>query len=140
MLYDASHNETGLAGAQVCGSALYPADGDSVYAVIRMPNMSCGITVEAGNGKPYLRFTPAIQVPAAGREGFERFQFECDDEEMVDLKFDPKDGEVVLRRPLSGLSVPEVERVLKPTMAWLNAIVYPQVMGYIEGAYAKREA
>lgn len=135
MLCEASKNETGLAGAQVCGHTLYPADGDSVFTVIRMPHVSCGVTVEKGVNKPYLRLAPGIQVPVEGRAGFERFLFECDDDEMVDLKFDAKDGEIVVNRPLAGLSAADVERALTPALAWVDQVVYPEVMGYVAGLY-----
>lgn len=132
-------NELGsLIGATVCGQTLRPCDDDSAYAVFHMRNVTCGATVEKGSQRPYLRLTPALQVPRKGRRDFERFLFECDDDAMLDLRFDENDGEITLRRDLRNLSVETIEGELAPLLAWIDKGVYPQVMGYIADLYANK--
>lgn len=131
-------NELGsLIGAAVCGQTLRPCDDDSAYAVFRMRNVTCGVTVEKGKQHPYLRLTPALQVPRKGRKNFERFLFNCDDDAMIDLRFDERDGEITLRRDLRDPLSPEsVEDELAPLLAWIDESMYPQVMAYIASLYA----
>ena len=65
--------ELGIEGTVLCGQTLWPFDDDAVYAVYRLENLSCGLTVEKGSKSPYLRLTPGIQLPPELRDGFERF-------------------------------------------------------------------
>ena len=129
-------NELGsLIGATVCGQTLRACDDDSAYAVFRMRNVTCGVTVEKGTQRPYLRLTPALQIPRKGRRNFERFLFECDDDALLDLRFDERDGEITLRRDLRNLRPETIEAELAPLLAWIDKDVYPQVMGYVAGLY-----
>jgi len=127
--------ELGLEGTVVCGETLKPFDEDAVYAIYRMSNAVCGLTVEKGSKNPYLRLTPGIQVPKELRDGFERFQFECDDDGMLDLSIDRKDGELVLRRDLRNLQPETIERTLAPALAWVNDVAYPAIMAHIAAYY-----
>ena len=139
MLINAEKNETGLVGKEIAGVTWRAADGDSVYAIFRLQHLSCGVTIEKGSQTPYLRFTPSVQIPREARRGFERFQFVCDDEEMIDLSFDPKDGEIVLRRDIRDYDPQTIERALMPELAWFDEHFYPLVIDYVANVYSKKE-
>ena len=81
-----------------------------------------------------------MQIPREARRGFERFQFECDDEEMVELSFQPKYGEVVLRRDIRDYEPQTIERTLMPKLAWFDEHFYPLVIDYVASVYSKKEA
>lgn len=135
-----STTELGLEGARVCGQVLAPCDGDSVYAIYRMKNCSCGLTVEKGSKAPYLRLTPGIQLPRELRASFERFQFECDDESMVDLELDRGDGELTLRRGLRSADDPAaIEEALAPMLTWVDEVAYPALIEHIRSYYTDEE-
>ena len=131
-------NDLAVTGATVCGQKFCPEADDSSFAVFGLEHYSCGVTVEKGKARPYLRITPGIQVPKEARAGFERFLFECDDEEMVDFDLDHNDGELVVRRDLRSDSPEDVERALAPTLKWLDEVACPAVMAFIAQTY--REA
>ena len=136
MLYRNETNQTKLAGAVIAGATYLPAGDDAVYAVYRLPHLSCGVTVEVGGGQDYLRLTPSVQIPLEAREGFDRFQFECDDERMVDLRFDSCDGELTLRIDLDEVSAPCIEAALTPTLVWMDEEMYPEIVQYVADAFA----
>ena len=96
-------NDLAVTGATVCGQKFCPEADDSSFAVFRLEHYSCGVTVEKGKARPYLRITPGIQVPKEARAGFERFLFECDDEEMVDFDLDHNDGALLRAQERLGL-------------------------------------
>lgn len=123
-------------GATLCGATLRPADDDSQWGVVHRGTFTCGFTVETGRSNPFLRMTPAVQVPQFCREGFERWQFEHDDESMMDLALDERDGEVVVRRDLKGLEASDVEPVLSELLDWLETTGVPAVKGYIAASLA----
>ena len=135
MLHAAETNKTGLAGAVIEGATFLPAGDEAVYAVFRLNNLSVGVTVESAKACDYLRLTPSIQIPPEGREGFEEWQFECDDDGMVDLSFDARDGEITMRVDLDELSAEAVELPLRMALLWLDEAMYPQVMGYIRSVF-----
>ncbi len=135
MLYRNETNQTKLAGAVIAGATYLPAGDDAVYAIYRLPHLSCGVTVEVG-GQDYLRLTPSVQIPLEAREGFGRFQFECDDERMVDVRLDALDGELTLRIDLDEVSVPCIEAALAPALVWIDEEMYPEIVEYVAGAYA----
>jgi hypothetical protein len=122
-------------GATVCGQTFHPADDDCVYAVFDLKNCSCGVAVEKGRMHPWMRLAPGVQIPQGARKGFERYQFECDDDAMVDLKVDLKDGEVSLRCDLDDLEPETVARALEPLLAWVDDVAYPAVVAYLERQY-----
>ncbi len=124
-------NELRVTGATVCGQTFRPCGDDESYAVFRLENCSCGVLARAGESKPYLRILPGVQIPPEARAGFERFLFECDDDEMVDLEIDRDDGEVFMRRDLRSLEPDEVERVAGPALAWVDRVAFPAVAAYI---------
>lgn len=130
--------ELGIEGSVLCGQTLHPFDEDAVYAIYRMPNIACGLTVEKGSKNPYLRLTPGIQIPKELRDGFERFQFECDDDGMLDLTIDRSDGELVLRRDVRNLDIKTLEAALAPTLSWLNDVAHPAIMEYVAAYYRSR--
>lgn len=130
-----NHNDLELDGVVIANGTFRPADEDSVYAIYHLGNTACGVTVEQGQRVPYLRLTPAIQIPREGRGNFERFLFECDDETMVDLNFDANDGEITLRRNLRTTDPAEIERVLVPALRWIDEVAYPAIMAYIAALY-----
>lgn len=134
-----TNNDIELAGATICGVTFHPCDDDEVYAVFHLNNCCCGATVPMGSTIPYLRLTPGVQIPPAARAGFDRFLFECDDDEMVDLKVDTIDGELVLRRNLNSLDPGEVERVLDPALHWIDNVAFPAVMAYIADVYRDKD-
>lgn len=138
MLYRAETNQTKLVGATIAGATYLPAGDDAVYAIYRMPHLSCGVTVEVGGGQDYLRLTPSIQIPYEARDGFARFQFECDDEQIVDVRFDACDGELTMRLDIDEVSPECIEATLKPTLAWMDEVMYPEVVDYIARVYADR--
>lgn len=140
MLVNAEKNETGLAGKEIAGATWRAADDDSVYAIFRLQHLSCGVTIEKGSHTPYLRFTPSVQIPREARREFERFQFECDDEAMVDLSFDLRDGEVTLRRDIRDYEPQTIERTLMPELTWFDEHFYPLVIDYVASVYSKKEA
>jgi hypothetical protein len=84
---------------------------------------------------PWMRLAPGVQIPQGARKGFERYQFECDDDAMVDLKVDLKDGEVSLRCDLDDLEPETVARALEPLLAWVDDVAYPAVVAYLERQY-----
>lgn len=139
MLYRSETNQTKLAGAVIAGATYLPAGDDAVYAIYRMPHLSCGVTVEVGGGQDYLRLTPSIQIPYEARDGFARFQFECDDERIVDLRFDAFDGEITMRLDLDEVSAECIERTLKPALAWIDEEMCPEIVEYIARVYADRQ-
>ncbi len=128
-------NDFAVTGATVCGRTFRPAAEDSSYAVYRLDNCACGVTVEKGKSRYYLRITPGVQMPAETRAGFERFQFECDDDELVDLDLDLEDGELVLRRDLRSDAPEDVEDALKPALEWVDRVAYPAIMAFIAQTY-----
>lgn len=133
------HAKLSLEGAVVAGQRLRACDEDSVYAVYRRPNCSCGAVVELGARQPFIRFSPGVQIPPAARAGFERFVFEHDDDDMVDLDIDKKDGEVTLQRPIYTVTAEEAERLIAPTVDWVNDVAYPAIMAYIASVYQTDE-
>lgn len=133
MLYN--DNDLAVTGATVCGKTFLPSDEESSYAVFRLSNHSCGVIVEKGKRHPRLRLMPGIQIPREARGGFEPFQFECDDEQMVDLCLDRTDGELTLHRNLCSDDPAEVERVLAPALKWVDEVACPAIMAYIAKTY-----
>lgn len=130
-----THNDLAVTGATVCGKTFFPIGDDSSCAVFRLGNFSCGAIVEKGKRHPRLRLAPGIQVPREARDGFERFLFECDDDQMVDLDLDDADGELVVRRNLRSDDPAEVERVLAPMLQWIEGVACPAVMAHISQVY-----
>lgn len=138
MLCDKS-NDIKLEGATVCGQVLRAADEDSAYAIYLLPSCACGVTFEQGRRRPYLRACPAIQIPEAAREGFERFVFESEDERMVDLKLDEDDGEVTVVRAIDEQTVEAAQRELAPLLAWIDEEAMPAMRAYVRQALAKED-
>lgn len=125
-------NDLNLTGAVICGKTFYPTEEDSVCAVFDLDGCSCGVTVEEGRSNPYLRLTPGIQLPPEARDGFRRFQFEHDDDAMMDLSLDADDGEVTLRHDLENLDVETVADALPPLLDWVERAAYPALAAYVE--------
>jgi hypothetical protein len=121
--------------AVIAGQTFHPSDNDAVYAVFVGKNGPCGVTVEPGKLRPWLRLTPGIQLPADACDGFERFTFECEDDSMVDLVVDRDDGEITLRVDLPGLEPEVVEKTLVPQLAWVDEVALPAVRSYLERLY-----
>ncbi len=132
-------NPTTLAGTTVCGQVLALCDDDSVYAIYELANCACGVTVETGSARPYLRLTPAIQIPARMCHGFARAMFDADDEALDDLELDERDGEITMRVRLTSIDADELERELGAALAWVDAVGYPAAMGYVSDAIAREE-
>ena len=132
-------NPTHLAGTAVCGQVLALCDDDSVYAVYELSNCACGVTVETGSARPYLRLTPAVQVPTRMCRGFARAMFEADDETLDDLELDERDGEVTMRVRLESADADELERTLAEALSWVDGVGYPAVMRYVRDVIAREE-
>ncbi len=130
-------NPTTLAGTTVCGQTLALCDDDSVYGIYELSNCACGVTVETGSSRPYLRLTPAIQVPARMCRGFARAMFDADDETLDDLELDERDGEITMRVRLTSTDADELERELSAALAWVDAVGCPTVMKYVRDVIAQ---
>lgn len=126
-----NHNDLPCCDALICDQIFRADDDTSCYAIFNLASCSCGVTIEAGSGAPWLRLCPGIQIPPCAREGFGRFQFKHPDESMVDLRIDTKDGEITLRRDLPGLDPADVEPVLHETLTWLDTTACPAIVNYV---------
>lgn len=126
-----NHNALPCCDARICGHAFKAADEDSCYAVFSLDSCACGVTIEEGSATPWLRLTPAVQLPPCARDGFVRFQFEHADPSLVELTADTVDGELTLRRDLPDLSPAAIEPILQAALTWIDTQAYPAVSGYI---------
>ena len=128
------HNNLPCCDVRLCDQVFKAADNDSCYAIFTLPSCACGVTIEEGSGAPWLRLTPAVQLPPCTREGFGRFQFEHPNAELVDLVADTRDGEITLRRDLPNLDPATIEPVLQEALTWIDTVGYPAITFYIHTA------
>ena len=134
-----SDNGLELNGATLCGSVLAPADDDSLWAVYDLSNVSTGMTYETGAQVPYLRLTPAIQIPEKARNNFKKFLFTTSDERFADMKMDDNDGELTMRRTVRGTDVATIERELADCLDFLDKVAYPAIIAYVREELANKE-
>lgn len=126
-----------LDGAELCGQKLRQVDQDSLGCAFDLGNIGCGVTYETGAPKPYLRLTPAVQVPEDAREAVKELLFTHPDERFADMSLDAEDGELVMRRTIRSGRFEDAGAELEDCLAFLDEVAWPAILECVSEAAAK---
>lgn len=130
----------GLEVAEGAGPFVPCAKGES-FAVYRRGNLSCGVHLITRDISRSLMFHPSWRPPhgAHGRDAWNRFIFEAEDERMVEMRMDPDDGEIYYvysDTPLEDLD--DIERSIERGLDFVFS-TYLEILAYVRWQLGLRE-
>lgn len=117
-----------------CGTMPFiPCDDTSSYALCQANGRTCGVTYDTAV-KPHLLFSPDMQLPKGARssEAWSRFAFDSDEDHLLDINIDFRDGEL---RYIEVLDCDEddaeaIEKAIRENIEWITAL-YPHVLAFV---------
>lgn len=118
MIIEKGTRVTPVDGLEVAsgGTRFVPCSDKASFAVYERGGLACGVCLDVGGSYRDLRFSPSWRLPhgAHDRRAWNRFVFEAEDDRMMEMRMDPRDGElfyVYADTPLEDLD--DIERSIE---------------------------
>ena len=140
-----SSNSTVLDGHKMAQAtmAFIPCSDTSSYALFQATNgRTCGVTYNTAV-KQHLLFSPDMQLPksARDREAWGKFAFASEEDHLLDIDVDFRDGELRYIHILDceDGDIEAIEKAIEENLEWITSL-YPHVLAFVRQKLANDES
>ena len=118
------------------------ADETSSFTIVETNGRTVGISFDT-DPAPHLRFSPDWQLPEGARdkEQWNRFEFDCEDERVMDVHIDFRDGEIKYIELLDKETASDPDKLIEAVVKncdWITQL-YPRFVEFTRQQLVDRD-